>query len=158
MKIRRITPIELELVKSEVAHFGAHSPPLEEDMLVVRSGAYREIFLLTGPLAAFVEGCDEPPLYMGIKLGEVVGERLRVSLEFATMLATSATRHVVALDEIRSTLFLYGRDIFKSHLPVLPLGRTLVTTSEGALLGIGIYDGRKLANVVDKGAYLRRYQ
>jgi len=158
MKIRRITPIELELVKSEVAHFGARSPPLEEDMLVVRAGKYREIFLLTGPLAAFLEGCDEPPLYMGVKLGEVASERLRVSLEFATMLAASATRHVVALDEKRSTLFMYGRDIFKSNLPVVPLGRTLVTSSEGSLLGIGIYDGRKLANVVDKGAYLRRYE
>lgn len=158
MKIRQITPDELDIVTREVAHFGARSPPLEPELLHVRAGTYDEVFLIDAPLDTVLSATDDDPIYMGLKLGEIVKGRLRVSLEFATMLAPTATEHIVTLDDERSTLFLYGRDIFASNLPQLPLGRTIVRSQDGACLGIGIFDGRKLANVVDKGAYLRRYQ
>ncbi|MHC1605228.1 MAG: NIP7 pre-PUA domain-containing protein [Candidatus Methanofastidiosia archaeon] len=156
MKIRKLTPTEKELVEKELSYFKTDFS-FDADRTIVLEGMYKEVFLVGEDIMELLPECEDEMIYAGIKLGETK-DRFRSSLEFGTLIFPSAKENRIVLSEKASELFLYGRDIFKENLPKkMPLGRKLVGRETGEFLGFGIYDGRMLNNVIDKGAYLRKY-
>ncbi|MBN1786038.1 MAG: hypothetical protein JW825_03485 [Candidatus Methanofastidiosa archaeon] len=153
---------ELLLLKRELEHFGVDADLLEEGRIMSKKGNYNELFLLTPCVSELLRSIDDvgkDPSYAGLKLGEIVGGRFRSSLEFGSVIHPLAKENTVYLDERSSQLFLFGRDIFKENLPDgISLGRKLVGDLSGNFLGFGIFNGRMLANIIDKGGYLRKYQ
>lgn len=146
-------------LREELEHFGVDQSINEGRNVYSKRGRYVELFLLSDHTSGLLGLIHAYPDYMGLKVGEIVKGRLRSSLEYGTILYPKATKNSVSLNEKQTQLFLYGRDIFKEGLPNgMQLGRKLVGDEHGRFIGFGIFDGKNLANVIDKGAYLRKYK
>lgn len=158
MRLRLPTDEEWAACAATLSHYGCPPDTLSREALRVREGRYREVFSGSLAVLAAVDASTCIPLSLGRKEGELRADSFLPSLELGTVLYPVATRNAVALDAPRATLFLYGRDVFREHLPVgLSLGRKLVG-ARGEFLGFGIYNGRTLANIIDKGAYVRQFE
>jgi ribosome biogenesis protein Nip4 len=159
MNLRPVTDDEWGQMGAMLSHYGCPPGFLQRETVVIREGRYREAFTASPLLLSLADALPEPPLSLGMKAGEFSKGSFRPSLELGTVLYPLATENTIALGDEHMMRFLYGRDIFKEHLPPgLTLGRKLVGTQDGEFLGFGIYNGRTLANVIDKGAYLRQFQ
>jgi len=150
---------ESESLREELDHFGVAQTINESKMVFSKRGKYVELFLLSEHTSGLLKLIHAYPDYMGLKIGEIVKGKLRSSLEYGTILYQNATKNTVSLNDKQTQLFLYGRDIFKEGLPQgMSLGRKLVGDECGRFIGFGIFNGKNLANVIDKGAYLRKYK
>jgi len=152
---------EIQAVFDELDRYEVPHDIISPNDVFSKRGRYIELYQLdkeTEKLLDVLKELPFDPVYMGVKLGEIVKGRFRPSLEFGSIISQKAASNKVGLDTEHSQMFLFGRDIFKEHLPQgLSLGRKLVCDEDGEFLGYGIYNGRYLANVIDKGAYLRKY-
>jgi ribosome biogenesis protein Nip4 len=161
MMVSHSSKEELNKLYWELEYYGVMGDALGTGAVMSRRGRYVEVFLLgpmVGSLLADLSDISDDPIYMGLKLGEISKGRFRPSLEFGSLFYPIATRNKLVLDGSHAQMFLYGRDIFKENLSSLPtLGRKLVGNEGGGFLGLGIFNGRYLANIIDKGAYLRKY-
>jgi len=159
--VSRSSEEEKAKLYKELDHYGVPHGALPPGTLMSKRGKYVELYLLgPGTMALLGDLSEVPddPLYLGLKLGEISKGRFRPSLEFGSLFYKMATKNKISIDGAHAQMFLYGRDIFKENLSHVPsLGRKLVGGAEGFFLGFGIYNGRYLANVIDKGAYLRKY-
>ena len=161
MMVSKSNEKEMESILKELDHYGVGHDVIAPDMIFSRRGRFVELFQLdahTSNLLGHLKDFPFDPVYMGLKLGEVSKGRFRPSLEFGSMIIHRARLNTVALGDDHAQMFLYGRDIFKENLPTgLSLGRKLVGDKDGGFLGYGIFNGRYLANIIDKGAYIRKY-
>lgn len=92
-------------------------------------------------------------------VGNVFGEikrKFRLSLEGFTLISPNIINNYAIVNEKAEALFLYGRDIFKeSIIEVKGFGRIAVFNKNREFLGIGLFDGKIIKNIKDKGWYLR---
>lgn len=159
MMLRPLEDAELRHLSASLDHYGCPQDSVERRNLVIREGKYREVFSASPLIRELASATDSVPVALGMKAGELFKGAFRPSLEFGTVLYPIATKNTVSLAPEHAMRFLYGRDIFREHLePGMALGRKLVGLHGSGFLGFGIYNGRTLANVVDKGAYLRQFQ
>lgn len=159
MNLRGLDDKEWEQICDVLAHYGCPLEMLGRSGMRVREGRYREVFAASEHVLDIVSGMGDVPLCFGMKAGEFSKGSFRPSLELGTLLHAHASANTVALDSTLAAKYLYGRDIFREHLDAgMKLGRKLVGTVDGEFLGFGIYNGRALANIVDKGAYLRQFR
>jgi len=159
MKVRKITEHELQKLHAGLDYYMVPDDILPFEDAIVLEGRFREVFLPGELMEEVLGNLHLLPVYEGIKIGELVKGGFRSSLEFGTIIYPAAQKNTIVLDEKLSQLFLYGRDIFKENLPKgESLGRKLVGSSDGEFLGFAIFNGKLLANIIDKGAYLRKYE
>ena len=159
MILRPPEPAELRHLSATLDHYGCPQDVVERQNLVIREGRYREVFSASPLIRELAYDVDSVPVALGMKIGELVKGAFRPSLEFGTVLFPLSTKNAVSLAHEHAMRFLYGRDIFREHLdPGMELGRKVVGMENAGFLGFGIYNGRTLANVIDKGAYLRQFQ
>lgn len=158
MKARYPNNEEMAHIGNELDYFGV-SKDMHKEEIIVLEGAYTEFFLTGAVMAEHVLAIGLVPQYAGVKIGELKKGKMRSSLEWGTIIFGQATKNKVDVTGKAASLFLYGHDVFKEHLTLpMPLGRKLVGNGNGEFMGFGIYNGQMLANVIDKGAYLRKYE
>ncbi|TFG06410.1 hypothetical protein EU522_01650, partial [Candidatus Thorarchaeota archaeon] len=132
----------------------------------------RQFFLIPATWIKLLEEIDQFEISsLGLKMGELVKERFRFSLQTIDILA-KITNHKIIVSRRGAEAFTYGRSILKESVlnlePGLERGDTvLVMNEEGDCLGIGslTIDSSRLdrlskdklvvKNLVDIGAYVR---
>lgn len=84
--------------------------------------------------------------------------KFSISLEGMSLISKDIAKNYVVVNKKGETLFLYGRDIFKSSiLEINGGGKVAVFNKNKELLGIGSYGGGDIIkNIIDKGWYLRK--
>ena len=84
--------------------------------------------------------------------------KFTMSLEGMSIIGNNISKNYIVINDKSETLFLYGRDIFKSSIIEMNgAGRVAVLNEQRELLGIGNYGGGDIIkNIVDKGWYLRK--
>ncbi len=84
--------------------------------------------------------------------------KFSISLEGMSLISKDITKNYVVVNKKGETLFLYGRDVFKSSiLEINGGGKVAVFNKNKELLGIGSYGGGDIIkNIIDKGWYLRK--
>ncbi len=84
--------------------------------------------------------------------------KFSMSLEGMSLISKDITKNYVVVNKKGETLFLYGRDVFKSSiLEINGGGKVAVFNKNKELLGIGSYGGGDIIkNIIDKGWYLRK--
>ncbi len=84
--------------------------------------------------------------------------KFTISLEGLSILEKNISKNYIIINSKSETLFLYGRDIFKSSVIKLNGGGKVAVFNENKeLLGIGNYGGGDIIkNIIDKGWYLRK--
>ena len=84
--------------------------------------------------------------------------KFSISLEGMSLISKDITKNYVIVNKKGETLFLYGRDVFKSSiLEINGGGKVAVFNKNKELLGVGNYGGGDIIkNIIDKGWYLRK--
>jgi len=93
-----------------------------------------------------------------VKSGQKNKIKFSISLEGMSLISKDIAKNYVVVNKKGETLFLYGRDIFKSSiLEINGGGKVAVFNKNKELLGIGSYGGGDIIkNIIDKGWYLRK--
>ena len=84
--------------------------------------------------------------------------KFSISLEGMSLISKDIIKNYVIVNKKGETLFLYGRDVFKSSiLEINGGGKVAVFNKNKELLGVGNYGGGDIIkNIIDKGWYLRK--
>ncbi|WP_292460892.1 PUA domain-containing protein [Methanothermococcus sp.] len=84
--------------------------------------------------------------------------KFSISLEGMSLISKDIIKNYVVVTKKGETLFLYGRDVFKSSiLEINGGGKIAVFNKNKELLGVGNYGGGDIIkNIIDKGWYLRK--
>ena len=84
--------------------------------------------------------------------------KFSISLEGMSLISIDIIKNYVIVNKKGETLFLYGRDVFKSSiLEINGGGKVAVFNKNKELLGVGNYGGGDIIkNIIDKGWYLRK--
>jgi 60S ribosome subunit biogenesis protein NIP7 len=84
--------------------------------------------------------------------------KFSISLEGMSFISNDVIKNYVVVNKKGETLFLYGRDVFKSSiLEINGGGKVAVFNKNKELLGVGNYGGGDIIkNIIDKGWYLRK--
>ncbi|HIP17608.1 MAG TPA: hypothetical protein EYG76_04870 [Methanothermococcus okinawensis] len=84
--------------------------------------------------------------------------KFSISLEGMDLISKNIVKNYAIINKKGETLFLYGRDIFKSSILKLNgAGRIGIFNENKEFLGIGNYNkGEVIKNIIDKGWYLRK--
>ena len=93
-----------------------------------------------------------------VKSGQRNKIKFSISLEGMSLISSDIIKNYVVVNKKGETLFLYGRDVFKSSiLEINGGGKVAVFNKNKELLGIGSYGGGDIIkNIIDKGWYLRK--
>ncbi|AEH06698.1 PUA domain-containing protein [Methanothermococcus okinawensis] len=94
----------------------------------------------------------------GNKINKINKIKFSISLEGMSLISKDIVKNYIIVNKKGETLFLYGRDIFKSSiLEMNGGGKVAVFNKNRELLGIGNYGGGDMIkNIIDKGWYLRK--
>lgn len=140
--------------------------------ITLQKNGKRQFFLVPANWMKLLEKIDQFEISsLGLKMGELVKERFRFSLQALDIIAKT-TDHKVTVSRKGAEAFTYGRSILKESVLNLQRGlekgsRVLVISEEGDCLGVGslTIDSNKLGrlskdklvvkNITDVGAYVR---
>jgi 60S ribosome subunit biogenesis protein NIP7 len=156
MRVRELKKKEIQLIKDELSKY--------TDENFVKSFNCKYLVALEGRWVTVCYTNKETIKYLNMfedifSVGNVFGEikrKFRLSLEGFTLISSHITNNYAIVNEKGEILFLYGRDIFKeSVVKVKGSGRIAVFNKSKEFLGIGLWDGRMIKNIKDKGWYLR---
>jgi 60S ribosome subunit biogenesis protein NIP7 len=156
MKVRKLKNREIQLIKDELSKYTNEN--------FVKSFNYENLVVLEGRWLTVCYTNKDTINYLNMfedifSVGNVFGEikrKFRLSLEGFTLISPHITNNYAIVNEKGETLFLYGRDIFKeSIIEVKGSGRIAIFNKNREFLGIGLWDGKIIKNIKDKGWYLR---
>ena len=156
MKVRKLKNREIQLIKDELSKYTNEN--------FVKSFNYENLVVLEGRWLTVCYTNKDTINYLNMfedifSVGNVFGEikrKFRLSLEGFTLISPHITNNYAIVNEKGETLFLYGRDIFKeSIIEVKGSGRIAIFNKNREVLGIGLWDGKIIKNIKDKGWYLR---
>jgi 60S ribosome subunit biogenesis protein NIP7 len=160
MKFRALTKKEIEIIKHELKRF------VDEEYL--KTFPFENLYALVGNWINVVYATKEvienlknfDDVYgFGVMFGEFSRKhknRFLLSLEGMSLISDGICKNYAIVNEKGETMFLYGRDVFKSSiLEIHGKGKVAVFNKHRDFLGIGKYDGKMIKNIKDKGWYLR---
>ncbi|MFW9918658.1 MAG: PUA domain-containing protein [Candidatus Thorarchaeota archaeon] len=141
---------------------------------VIEHGDTKSMYLVPNDWMSMVDEDfnDFEVRYLGIWLGDMIKDRLRLSLPILEKLST-LTENIIVVNKKSAEAFTYGRSILKEGVASLSATlergkRVIVKDQQGHVLGLAVLsvDGRLLEklgkeklvakNLVDIGWYLRR--
>ncbi|ACV23918.1 PUA domain-containing protein [Methanocaldococcus fervens] len=156
MKPRKLKDYEVDLIKEELIKYINKDfvKKFDYENLIALKGKWTTICYANKQTIRNLNKFDEI-----FSVGNVFGEikrKFRLSLEGFTLISPHIVNNYAVINEKGEVLFLYGRDVFKkSIMEVKGSGRIAVFNKNREFLGIGIFDGKMIKNIKDKGWYLR---
>ncbi|ADG12793.1 Protein of unknown function UPF0113 [Methanocaldococcus infernus ME] len=120
---------------------------------------YSKLYALKGNWVTVCYSNTKPLVEDLYSIGNVFGEfrrKFKLSLEGFTLLSNNIVNNYCIVNEKAESLFLYGRDIFKSSiLEIKGSGRLAIFNKNREFLGVGYKEKDIIKNIKDKGWYLR---
>ncbi|ENN96386.1 hypothetical protein J422_02899 [Methanocaldococcus villosus KIN24-T80] len=156
MIYRNLKKKELELIKEELERYCSKEfvEKFNFNNLIALEGKWVTVCYTNTDVLKNLKLFNEV-FFIGNNFGEIK-RKFRLSLEGFTLIADNIINNYCIVNEKGETLFLYGRDIFKSSiLKIKGYGRIAVFNKNREFLGIGYYSGEIVKNIKDKGWYLR---
>ncbi|PSN95972.1 hypothetical protein B9Q06_03965 [Candidatus Marsarchaeota G2 archaeon ECH_B_2] len=160
--LRPPNPDELRSFNSALEGCGATLPA--NYTLLVHELSYREVYVFSDTMVLRVAeqlSVKRNVYFAGIFAGSFRRGRFRLGLDLAEHLyRLGRLSSIVEVNYEEEQRFLYGRDLegLTPRENLSTSGTVVVVNGAGDVLGLGRYDERsgRLANLVDKGWYLRR--
>jgi ribosome biogenesis protein Nip4 len=114
-------------------------------------------YLLSKNVSDVKEKISRSVISSGLFLGEIVKREFYPSLALVDLMSKESDKKIV-LDKKAAWLFLCGRDVFDKSIIVKKAtdGIVFVQNQHDENLGIGVFKGKIVMNLLDKGDFLRR--
>ncbi len=128
------------------------------ERIVSLSKQERRICAIRSDIKKKISSIPREAEFAGRLIGKDVRGRFSPSLSSIERAASSDDARKVSLDRRSSWLFLCGRDIFSSSLKggEPEKGYVFIMNENRENLGMGLFDGKMIINISDKGDFLRR--
>jgi 60S ribosome subunit biogenesis protein NIP7 len=153
MKMRRVNSRERNAIREYLLEFKVDISVLKGKL--VRIG--KKVFLVDEEIlrtAREIERMGKTPYAVGVEIG-TLSKGFEPSIELADLISGSTDAETVITEE-GEKLFSYGRDVFLQNIVEgNEEGSRIVVNEDKEVLGLGLFDGEMLRNVIDKGFYLR---